>query len=805
MKEKYILLLENSEKDLTNELSRIHLELGGLKYITSDSIENLIPMIPEKLHFKFFFDFKTLFKYYKYSKNYDKLFSELISIKNNIKKFVDKSNDKYLSNLRNEFKINCLPIENNNLDFNQIDCVIREDKNILIVAGAGTGKTTTIIGRVKYLVKCLNVNPNEILLLSFTNSSASEMKERVKKDTGIEVDTFTFHKLGLEIIKKSLNKNVNIFDKSLSNFIKIELEEQIKNNVYLSKIIYLLEHLRFLDKDEFDFKNTEEYEEFLTYSSPITLKGEEVKSYGELEIANYLYKNGINYMYENKYKYDTTTLDYREYRPDFYLPEHDLYIEYFGVDRNGNVAPYFNGKGDKTASQIYNESIDWKRKVHEDNKTTMIELFYYQNKEGQLIENLEKQLRSYGVIIKQRDINELWDEIIKSNGGVLEEISKMLETIINLIKSNNYYFDEFKQKVMTKNQFNDVIVDILDPIYTTYDRYLNENGLIDFNDMINKASELVSSRQYLHNYKYVIVDEYQDISYSRYNLLKELRNQHEYKLFCVGDDFQSIYRFSGSDINLFVDFEKYWGSSYIGKIENTYRYTKELADVSGQFIMKNPRQLVKYLNGKYANRYPLSEIVGYTEEYLVKFLETKLQELNKNSTVFLIGRYSFDIKYILKNRMFNAKYNNVTQMTEIEYYKRKDLKITFLTAHKSKGLQADYAIIINNKNRGLGFPSKIQDLPIINNLLAEVDDYPYSEERRLFYVAMTRSKLKTILLVLENNKSIFVKELENSYGNELKKENFECPKCGHSLVFKNGKYGRFLGCSNYPECTYIRK
>ena len=158
------------------------------------------------------------------------------------------------------------------------------------------------------------------------------------------------------------------------------------------------------------------------------------------------------------------------------------------------------------------------------------------------------------------------------------------------------------------------------------------------------------------------------------------------------------------------------------------------------------------------------------------------------------------------------KYNVQENSTDITYIKRRDLKIKFLTIHKSKGLQADYVIILNNKNYGMGFPSKINDLPIIKLLLASgLDEYPYSEERRLFYVALTRSRKQTLLLTTENNKSIFVKELESDYNylmkndTELKRNIYKCPECGGRLVPRSGPYGKFMGCSNYPNCKYIKK
>ncbi len=155
--------------------------------------------------------------------------------------------------------------------------------------------------------------------------------------------------------------------------------------------------------------------------------------------------------------------------------------------------------------------------------------------------------------------------------------------------------------------------------------------------------------------------------------------------------------------------------------------------------------------------------------------------------------------------MLTYGYDNSCGMVNVRYSNRPDLKIQFLSAHKSKGLQADYVFILNNKNTRSGFPSKIQDAPILKLLLEGHDDYPYSEERRLFYVALTRAKQKAFLLTIENHESEFVSELHKRYEKEMKNERFECPLCGGKVIRKNGRYGAFYGCSNYTKgCRYTR-
>lgn len=352
------------------------------------------------------------------------------------------------------------------------------------------------------------------------------------------------------------------------------------------------------------------------------------------------------------------------------------------------------------------------------------------------------------------------------------------------------------------------LVNLIEPIYDSYAETLQKRGEIDFNDMINKSAHLIDEGRYVNPYKYVIVDEYQDISKARYNLLLALRKSKPYYLFCVGDDWQSIYRFAGSDMNYIVNFEKYWGTTEVSKIETTYRFTDSLIDISGNFVMQNPAQIKKAIKGLPNELgFAMGEIKGYTDHIAISFMINKLRELPQNSTVFFIGRYTFDSRLLSDCKELECKYDVGTQKAQVILPDRKDLKMEFITAHRSKGLQADYVFILNNKDKGMGFPSKIQDDPVVDLLLEAKEDFPYAEERRLFYVALTRAKKKSYLVVVERNESEFASEMEKRYAAEMKREAFTCPLCGGYLERKTGPYGDFFGCSNYRTtgCAFKRK
>lgn len=696
-------------------------------------------------------------------------------------------------------------VESQDLDVQQLQAILDESKSQLVIAGAGTGKTTTILGKVKYILNKSMATEDEILVLSFTNASAKEMKERLMKETNRNIEVSTFHKLAINIITAVEGKKPRITNINLKSYISEVLRTLMRDRSYLLKLnAYLVFHQR-NGSTEFDFDSEEEYTDFLKYNPPITLKKEIVKSYGELDIANFLTQNGIRYWYEAPYHIDTRSEEYGQYQPDFFLPDYNIFIEYFAINRNHEVPSYFNGKPHKSASEAYNESMAWKKTLHKENNTILVSCYAYEKFEGELIVNLSSKLEELGVLFCPLSNEEILGHLKDKGPSILDGFVELVEMVINLIKSNNYSLDTVRS--MAHSKVTHILLDLVEPIFNAYNQSLRNLDEIDFNDMINHAAYYIRNNQYVHTYKFVIIDEYQDISKARYGLIKAMRDSKDFNLFCVGDDWQSIYRFAGSDIGFILNFDTYWGFSSVSKIETTYRFAQDLTDISGTFIMQNPNQVKKDMIGNRNSRvFPLSEISAYNEGYLSEFLYEKLMALPTNSTVFLIGRYKHDRNYIVNNSKFTIKYDPVKNVTLVRLKGRDDMKITFITAHKSKGLQADYVFILNNKNTVMGFPSKVSDDPIIDLLLENADNFKHSEERRLFYVALTRARVKVTLMTLKGHESKFVQELRSRYGRALRDEAFVCPRCGGSLYKKEGRFGAFIGCSNYKHtgCSFTR-
>ena len=339
--------------------------------------------------------------------------------------------------------------------------------------------------------------------------------------------------------------------------------------------------------------------------------------------------------------------------------------------------------------------------------------------------------------------------------------------------------------------------------------------------MINQAANLVQQKGVIQDYDYIIIDEYQDISAARFKLITEIRQRSGARLVCVGDDWQSIYRFTGSDISLFSDFGKFVGEHEKLFIERTYRNSQQLIDISAKFIQQNPQQLAKNPKSTKELDCPV-EFVPYNQNNAFAVLVDQIRQIARNygkdKRILLLGRHSFDLDYviclrddkgkIIKNQLRKEvkKYNEATG--ELNIVGLEGINITFITAHKSKGLEADNVIVLNLKNDLYGFPNKLTDDPIISLLLSAPEACRFAEERRLFYVALTRTKNKVYLMVSENE-SLFAKEIKQ-YSNYLIQGRYgeadlvNCPWCktGRLVIRKNSQMGKnFVGCSHYPNCN----
>lgn len=774
----------------------------------------------------------------------------------NLNDLVKNWNAEYIEKELEENKEYFSDIDGRSLDSQQRKAVIVDEDNNLIIAGAGSGKTLTIAAKVRYLVDKKGVDPNKILLLTFTKKTAVELQERINKKFNISAEARTFHSLGNSIILKTKARKPDVyddFDKIINDYFN---KEVIKDKKTITKLINFFGYYLNIPTDLEKFNNLgENYDniknlDFETIRSKVNLKKEELRknkitlkseimrSLEEVAIANFLYLNGINYEYEKAYPFYDEKSNRKIYRPDFYLPDYNIYIEHFGITRDYKT-PWLS----EIESKKYVESIFWKRSIHEDNETLLLETYSYMNKEGILLSELKKMLFEKGVVFKQVDYLEVYKLLFVNNKDkYIGEFKKLIKTFIGLFKSNGYSSDGFSDlresvfliKSLFLKQRASVFLDIVGPVFDYYTTYLTGNQKIDFNDMINMATSFIKTNSVILDYDYIIIDEYQDISVSRFNLIKEIKAQTNAKIVAVGDDWQSIYRFAGSDISLFIKFKKYFGVTEILKIENTYRNSQELVDIAGNFVMENNNQIKKKLVSNKHNSNPI-RIIGY-EYGAIEAFEKAIEEIvylnGKKTEILILGRNNFDIRLLGEQELqkdieeddnekisYDFKSIDTDQITitkedneyKILYKKYPELMFNFLSVHRSKGLEAENVIILNLTNNLFGFPNRLTDDPILGLLTTDKDDFDYAEERRLFYVAITRTKNVSYLIAPQLNQSLFSDELikkqrivfDTTTIADPKLDNPKCPVCskGIMLLRENREdQNKFLGCSNYPLC-----
>lgn len=777
-------------------------------------------------------------------------------------RYVDLHNDDFIKKMmveEKEYLDHILESVDPNilLDEDQRRVILTDEDYCLVIAGAGAGKTTTVAAKVKYLVEKNHVAPSQILVVSFTNKAVNELKEKINEELKIGCPIATFHSTGNAIIHKNEpDEKLNIVENSKLYFVlrdyfrgSIMQNESMVNklilffasyfdapyegddlNVFFNQIAKA--NYATMRSDLEDFKR--EVIDTRTKKS-VTIQNEVLRSHQEVEIANFLYLNNIEYEYEPAYQYHILYAR-KPYTPDFVIKQNGktAYIEHFGITENGQ-----NDRFSEKEVEAYKKAVNEKVLLHRQHGTTLIYTFSRYNDGRPLLQHLKEKLEENGFKMKPRSNREVIEILVAG------EENRYVRKLINLIcrfisnfKVNGYAAEDFNRMYhSTQNVRTRLFLDICNDCFLEYERYLKENRAVDFQDMINESARIlreVKEMKQKLDFKYVIVDEYQDISRQRFDLTTALSEVTDAKIIAVGDDWQSIYAFSGSDITLFTKFEEKMGYAKLLKIVKTYRNSQEVIDIAGNFIQKNTEQITKKLESPKQIKEPVI-IYTYDSTYKGKdgnrksganyasahAVETALgqiisygkEEGKKSESILLLGRFGFDGDHLEKSGLFEY----INRGNKIKSVKYPELDITFMTAHSSKGLGYDEVIIVNGKNETYGFPSKIEDDPVLSFVIKGDRSIDYAEERRLFYVAMTRTKNRVYFIAPEQNPSEFLLELKRDYKNVVLHGSWNeeepktigrkhCPICGYPLQlrYKNAYGLRLYICTNEPEiCGFM--
>jgi len=677
------------------------------------------------------------------------------------------------------------------LDDEQQEAIITDDKHNLVVAAAGSGKTEVLITRIAYLIerKPDGVPPNRILAIAYQNKDVRQIEQRLRDHYDIkDVNVKTFHKLGMDILERAGKmKGISILDANerprlVRRLYEAKLAEPDCYNAFLRYVKSLHE-----TEQQEDTRSKEEDIAFMKFMPYTSIDNTRVKSRAEKEILDFFLTSKLNgHSIKIEYEPEIAGLG----RPDFRLTEYDLFVEHWGLNEKGEVPQWFD-----QSTEDYKKNMERKRRWFAKNNELLVETFAYEYNEDNPDEFID--------LLKKRVIEKLkarykgsfeftpmtYSEVIKVVGGPdrdrvsKDRVSKDIVSFINNAKTYNITPARIVQKLASgkwsRKQY--AFGNLAAKVYESYEEGLRNRKKIDFEDMINKAiSELIDNEALFADvYDHILIDEYQDISAQRYKLIKNLlKHNPKCKLFCVGDDWQSIMGFAGSNLDFFVNFGKYFENPAVTKISTNYRSVGTIVDAGAVLISNNRScQIQKTTVSNHVRGNAIKVLRSpHRENFRTRYHEQIAEDCLSRVTKYI--RKGFAPKDILVLSRFMRTHSHGAQSfqhaikTFLEKAREMGMKIAcdnaksqskvrLLTVHKSKGLEARAVFILNVIEDLYGFPCEIEDTSIY---APARENYPpqdhIEEERRLLYVAMTRAKEDLIIYTWEHAKSQFLEEIE---------------------------------------------
>ncbi len=635
------------------------------------------------------------------------------------------------------------------LDRQQIEAVVACEDAQLVLASAGSGKTLSLLAKIEYLHRVLRIPAQDILVISFTKKTVAELKARCAV-SGVQI--CTFHSLGYAILRHI--RSPTLGQKEL-------VSDQETACVLNSAFARLCSSDSAFRRDLADF--------LLLYDDFVHGKQ------GQF-IANWLNMHGVAFRARQQYPHIK-----QRYLVDFVCD--DIYIDLLNVDAHGR----------SPQGREYLRDVRWRRHIHARYQTKYITLRIGDFDNDTLYVALRQQLEHYGKVTR-RVLDETMFESSNFSANttttsspqhppsvsVINLLLSRLSTFLSLHKNAQYSTAEVIQRARQGNAFMqhraDLFLKIYQKIKQAYDNHLFSQRKYDFADMINLAA--VSIREVAdcaNHFKYILVDEVQDLSRNRQRLIQAILQKNPHcKLFAVGDDWQSIYRFTGSDLTLVHDFaETFQSTTRKSFIESTHRFGEPTIRLSCDFIRKNPLQTPKTVRGDPGQRTPIYYIFNRgkhkhddTESLnliLCAIIKAHSYAVVRRKEFQIISRFNRDLERLTPSEHLRIQWHPDSETADIYWRNARAptemLKLEFCTMHKAKGITRDFVIVLNMNDDIMGMPAQRESDPLIDSLLARNDAYPFAEERRLFYVAITRARIATYLIANLKRPSPFLLEI----------------------------------------------
>ncbi|MEH2275950.1 MAG: UvrD-helicase domain-containing protein [Nostoc sp.] len=645
--------------------------------------------------------------------------------------------------------------------------------HIQVVARAGSGKTSTLVNRALFLQKHCGIAPNEILLLAFNRKAVEEIRERLTLQLQSSIPhVMTFHALAYALVhpEESILFNEPDGQQNKAQVLQTVIDEyRRKPDVYEKIRVLMMANFR-EDWERIAWGGYDKSpEEMLRYrrSLPrIGLDGKHYKSFGEKVIANFLLEHNITYKYERNFWWDGIN-----YYPDFTI---------FTGENQGIVIEYFGLEGDPDYDIMSEEKREyWQNCPNwhfvELSPTTL----RFEGVED-FCALLKRCLESYGVRCDRLSEDEIWKKI---KLRAIDRFTKVVEGFIQRCRKLSLTSEKLASLVDNHKCASDVeqrFLELAQRFYQSYLQHLKATGEEDFDGLMQKAATTVASGQTVFRRKsgtgdlkclrYILIDEYQDFSELFHHLIKAIREQNsQAKFFCVGDDWQAINGFAGSDLRFYQNFAQFFQPSQKLNITTNYRSATSIVDIGNTLMhgLGTPARAHKTIFGTVEiadmgqfDPTPKEQKEHSGDSITPAILRLVDKAIKDRKNVVLLSRKNSLPWYVNygKRTSRDGVLDNFLNLIHSYLPEESRKVVTISTAHKYKGLQNDIVIILDAVSRC--YPLIHPDL-MFSRVFGDSIEQVVAEERRLFYVTLTRAVEHLFIITETKNLSPFLEELKS--------------------------------------------
>ena len=705
-------------------------------------------------------------------------FTKIVESVSEVDEVLNEYNQEFISHERDRYEDLFSDIGPNNLNLTseQQRAVIRNGIYNQVIAAAGTGKTLTLTTRVAYLIESQNINPSDILVVTYTREATAEMNERLRDQFGItDITVKTVSAFGYGLIQESHDQYIESIDSNEQrNFIDKQIQKARNNEstAFLNHYYQFLVHFDDVYYDEADFETRKAYVEARLDQTYVTLKGTEVKSRAEKLIADFLFTHQVEYRYEDRATWADSAVDKAGYTPDFYLPKHDIYIEHWGVDESGSVAPWFSQTSDE-----YRNKILWAQKQFSDANYRLVETYEFQHETNKLKQTLRHQLFNNGVDLNRMEFEKLVNtafEYDQREGWIKRRFKTFIENAKRFDLKPSDINPQISEENPRQYHFGKCGIYLL----KKYVVYLTQNGLIDFQDMIHDAVDSIEKNPetYRDRYEHLLVDEFQDIGKGEIELMKKLTGGGAARLFAVGDDWQSIFSFQGAVIDYFTEFATYFDEPVRTELTTNFRSPPTVIEAGNQLIENNSNQIDKTVHSAFDRQvtpqvhvlrgYQFYDYVRRVRQYTVSLVREYIAAGADPSDIMILCRYDDAVPYL-------GEIKDGLESQEIPYVGKSDryhgsdelIKdgVSVYSLYQAKGREADHVILVHAAEGPYGFPSDRREDELLDPV-KPLNTGSIEEERRAFYVAVTRTEQTLDFLTRGGKQSQFLDEINEYTG-----------------------------------------